>query len=158
MNKDIQHAILAGLGATITIGLLSLLDTWNLSSTNTGLWLMAPFGATTVLVFGVSSSPLAQPKNVIFGHLLSAFVGLFFAYFIGVQPWALAGATGIAITLMLATKTTHPPAGANPILIMLTGQTWGFLLTPVLLGSVAIVLCGLVFNHVKQKRLISTSA
>lgn len=103
---------------------------------------MAPFGATAVLVFGVPSSPLAQPKNVIFGHLITAFVGVFFTQYIGVSPVTLALATGIAVSAMLMTKTTHPPAGANPLLIMLSGQSWGFLITPVLLGAIFIVLVG----------------
>ncbi len=103
---------------------------------------MAPFGATAVLVFGGPSSPLAQPKNVIFGHLITAFVGVFFTQYIGVSPVTLALATGIAVSAMLMTKTTHPPAGANPLLIMLSGQSWGFLITPVLLGAILIVLAG----------------
>jgi len=94
------------------------------------------------LVFGVPDSPLAQPKNVIFGHLITASVGLAFVHWLPVEPWSLAIATGLAISLMLVTKTTHPPAGANPLLIMLTGQSWSFLVTPVLIGALVIVLCG----------------
>ncbi|CAB1261780.1 HPP family protein [Vibrio cholerae] len=104
--------------------------------------LMAPFGATAVLVFGVPNSPLAQPKNVIFGHLITSFIGVIFTQYIGVSAISLAVATGLAVSAMLITKTTHPPAGANPLLIMLSGQGWSFLFTPVLLGAVAIVLVG----------------
>ncbi|WP_141238132.1 HPP family protein, partial [Vibrio cholerae] len=104
--------------------------------------LMAPFGATAVLVFGVPNSPLAQPKNVIFGHLITAFIGVIFTQYIGVSAISLAVATGLAVSAMLITKTTHPPAGANPLLIMLSGQGWSFLFTPVLLGAVVIVLVG----------------
>lgn len=135
--------IIAGIGATIAIAILAYIESW----TQLGLFLMAPFGATTVLVFGVSNSPLAQPKNVIAGHFISALVGVIFVTFVGVYPWSLAIATGLAISLMLATKTTHPPAGANPILIMLTGQSWSFLFTPVLIGAAMIVLVGYVFNQ-----------
>ncbi|PAS17986.1 HPP family protein [Vibrio cholerae] len=103
---------------------------------------MAPFGATAVLVFGVPNSPLAQPKNVIFGHLITAFIGVIFTQYIGVSAISLAVATGLAVSAMLITKTTHPPAGANPLLIMLSGQGWSFLFTPVLLGAVVIVLVG----------------
>lgn len=131
-------SIFAGVGAFLAIGLLTFLDS---TLTNVAL-LMAPFGATAVLVFGVPDSPLAQPKNVIFGHLITAFVGIFFTQFIGVSPLSLALATGIAVSAMLLTKTTHPPAGANPLLIMLAGQSWTFLVTPVLLGAVLIVLVG----------------
>ncbi|WP_275129188.1 HPP family protein [Vibrio vulnificus] len=69
----------------------------------------------------------------------NTFVGLFFAHYIGENPINLALASGLAVSVMLLTKTTHPPAGANPLLIMMTGQNWDFLLTPVLLGAVSIV-------------------
>ncbi|ELV8695527.1 HPP family protein [Vibrio fluvialis] len=136
--NHLKPALLAGFAATCAIGLLSYADAWS----SAGLWLMASFGATAVLVFGVPDSPLAQPKNVIFGHLITASVGLAFVHWLPVEPWSLAIATGFAISLMLVTKTTHPPAGANPLLIMLTGQSWSFLVTPVLIGALVIVLCG----------------
>ncbi|MFN1550732.1 HPP family protein [Vibrio natriegens] len=136
--KNLGLSVIAGIGAFLAIGLLSFFD----STMSDVALLMAPFGATAVLVFGVPESPLAQPKNVIFGHLITAFVGVFFTQYIGVSPLTLALATGIAVSLMLVTKTTHPPAGANPLLIMLSGQGWAFLITPVLLGAVLIVLVG----------------
>jgi len=136
--NSIVAAILAGVGAFLAIGLLSVID----SALGNIVLIMAPFGATAVLVFGVPQSPLAQPRNVIFGHLITAFVGVFFTQCIGVSTLTLALATGIAVSAMLITKTTHPPAGANPLLIMLSGQSWGFLITPVLLGAVFIVLIG----------------
>ena len=114
---------------------------------------MAPFGATAVLVFGVPASPLAQPKNVIFGHLITAIVGLTFISFVGVTPLTLALATGLGVSAMLLSKTTHPPAGANPLLIMMTGQSWSFLITPVLIGAVTIVLCGMLMTHVRSRLL-----
>ncbi|MEI8593608.1 HPP family protein [Photobacterium sp. Hal280] len=135
-------ALLSGLGAAVAIGLLSLAE----NLTSAGLWLMAPFGATAVLVFGVPDSPLAQPKNVIAGHLLTALIGVFFVSFVGVTPFTLALASGLAVSVMLLTKTTHPPAGANPLLIMLTGQSWSFLITPVLIGAVVMVLVGQLVN------------
>lgn len=134
--------LLAGLGATLAIAVLAYLDRYIEGS----LWLMAPFGATTVLVFALPKSPLAQPKNVIVGHLLTATVGLVFVQFVGVYPWSLALATGVSITLMLLSKTTHPPAGANPILVMLLNPGWSFLLTPVLVGSVLIAVIGYFYN------------
>ena len=136
--NHISLAVIAGIGSAIAIGLLSFLET---SLSDVAL-LMAPFGATAVLVFGVPDSPLAQAKNVILGHFITAFIGLFFVQYVGVSPLTLAVATGLGVTAMLASKTTHPPAGANPLLIMLSGQGWGFLITPVLTGAVVIVLLG----------------
>lgn len=140
--------LVAGIAAAITISLLAYLEAF----TSQGWWLMAPFGATCVLVFGIPKSPLAQPKNVIAGHFLSALVGVVFVTFVGVEPWSLGVATGVAIALMLATKTTHPPAGANPVLIMLTGQSWSFLVSPVLAGAVVIVAIGYVVNKLVHKQ------
>lgn len=136
--KNFVMALLAGLGAFVAIGLLSFFDT---AMSDVAL-LMAPFGATAVLVFGVPDSPLAQAKNVIFGHMITAIVGIVFAQYVGVTPLTLALATGVAVSAMLLSKTTHPPAGANPLLIMLSGQSWPFLFTPVLLGATLIVLVG----------------
>lgn len=140
MNDNILKAISAGAFSAITLSALVFLD----SLDDYGIWLMAPFGATAVLVFGVPSSPLARPKNVIVGHFLTALIGVIFTSFIGVDPLSIAIATGLAISVMMLTKTVHPAAGANPILIMVTGQSWTFLFMPVLVGTVFIVLCGLL--------------
>lgn len=146
MNNSLL-SVFAGLGASVAIGLLSYMEA-NLGDI---ALLMAPFGATAVLVFGVPASPLAQPKNVILGHLITAFIGVVFAQYVGVTPLTLALATGLGVTAMLLSKTTHPPAGANPILIMLSGQSWGFLITPVLIGAVIIVLVGKAWRMLQNK-------
>ncbi|MFO6422634.1 HPP family protein [Motilimonas sp. KMU-193] len=141
--KQLIQPLLAGVGAGIAILLLAILRAWQ----GVDLWLMAPFGATAVLVFGVPASPLAQPKNVIFGHLITSMIGLCFSHWVGVTPWSLAVATGLGVFAMLATKTTHPPAGANPILIMLLMPAWSFLVNPVLAGSILMVLIALLINQ-----------
>lgn len=146
MNNSLV-SIIAGLGASVAIGLLSYMEA-NLGDI---ALLMAPFGATAVLVFGVPTSPLAQPKNVILGHLITAFIGVVFTQYVGVTPLTLAIATGLGVTAMLLSKTTHPPAGANPILIMLSGQGWGFLITPVLIGAVIIVFVGKAMRLLQNK-------
>ena len=138
---------MAGIGAAVAISVLTVAD----ATIEELLFIMAPFGATTVLVFGIPNSPLAQPKNVIFGHLLTALIGVVFVQFFDVNAFTLALATGLGVSAMLLTKTTHPPAGANPILIMLSGQGWGFLVTPVLVGAVAIVLVGKGYQQVMTR-------
>jgi len=148
--KKFTLPLIAGVSASVTIGFLLYLG---VTLSNTTL-IMAPFGATAVLVFGLPKSPLAQPKNVILGHLITAFIGVFFVEFIGVSQMSLAVATGLGVSGMLLTKTTHPPAGANPLLIMMSGQTWLFLLTPVLTGAVIIVLMGKVMQLFQDKLVV----
>ena len=133
---------LAGVGATACITALSLLG-----SLNTAIWLMAPFGATMVILFGLPSSPLAQPRNIVVGQGLTTAVGLLVATLMGVHAWSLGIAVGLAVTLMLVTDTTHPPAGANPLLIMVAGEDWHFLITPVAIGALAIVAFGVVYHR-----------
>ncbi len=114
---------------------------------------MAPLGASCFLLFGVPDAPFAQTRNVIAGHLLSSLVGLVFFKYIGVSPVEMGLAVGIAIGLMLVTRTSHPPAGADPLVIMIVGNlSWGFLITPVLVSTVILVLIALVFNNVGNGR------
>jgi len=144
-------AIIPGFGSFLAIFFLAFIS----DITNEGLWLMAPFDATTVLVFGLPKSPLAQPKNVILGHVVTAIVGLFFVSFGIIEPWTMALATGIGVSLMLLTNTTHPPAGANPLLILMTHQDWAFLFNPVLVGAVSIVIIGWAFNILRNKIILT---
>lgn len=145
-KKSVLLAAVSGIGATIGIGVLA----WAELLTSEFAMLMAPFGATAVIIFGLPTSPLAQPRNVVFGHLITAFIGIFFTQSIGVTAFTLALATGLAVSAMLLTKTTHPPAGANPMLIMMSGQSWSFLVTPVLLGAITLVLIAKVVHFVYQ--------
>ena len=138
---------IAAFGAFICISALAYINSFN----ENDLWLIPPFGASMVLVMAVHESPLAQPKNVILGHLITAFIGVVFVQYVGVTPLTLAIATGLGVSAMLLSKTTHPPAGANPILIMLSGQSWGFLITPVLIGAVVIVLVGKALSMLQNK-------
>ncbi|WP_430623895.1 HPP family protein [Marinimicrobium locisalis] len=73
------------------------------------------------------------------GHVITAAVGLVVAHLLGVQEWTLGLAVGLSVTAMMLTNTVHPPAGANPLLIMLAGENWYFLLTPVASGAALIV-------------------
>lgn len=136
------------LGGTLAILVLEMLSQY----TATHL-IMAPFGATCVLLFAVSTSPLAQPRNVILGHFISAFVGLLFLKLFGISMFITALAVGVAIGLMQWLRCVHPPAGANPLVILLTANQvsydWGFLLFPVLAGSISLVMIALVVNNIK---------
>lgn len=117
-------------------------------------WLMAPFGATCVILFAAPTSPLAQPRNVIGGHLIAASVGLAALYGLGNSYIIMSLAVGVAIMAMQFFRALHPPAGANPILIILAGKSavsLGFLVTPVLVGSVLLVVIAYFINNYGAK-------
>ena len=113
---------------------------------------MAPFGATSVLIFGVPDSPLAQPRNLVGGNLVAAVVSLTILHFLGATPWAMGLAVATAIGMMQFTGTVHPPSGAVALVVMMTQPSWQFLLTPVLEGSVIMLLCAVVFNNLAEER------
>jgi CBS-domain-containing membrane protein len=136
--------VLTGLiGGALGIGLLALL-----AQAQGVPLLMAPFGATCVLMFAAPDTPLAQPRNVVGGHFLSSLVGLVFLKYIGTGPLEMGLAVGLAIALMQLTRTLHAPAGADPLVVLAGSQLgWGFLLAPVLAGSVLLVLIALLVNN-----------
>ncbi len=118
--------------------------------------LIAPFGASCVLVFGLPQSPLAQPKNVIGGHLISAAVGLMAFHLLGASPLSFGLGVGVAIAAMLLTGTTHPPAGADPIVVILAKAAWPFLFSPILIGAATIVVIGLIYHRLVTRRSYPT--
>lgn len=121
-------------------------------STLTGLpLLMAPLGATAVLLFGQAQSPLAQPANVFFGYLLATALGVGVALSLPGVWWAAAIAVGIAVGLMLAFRVTHPPAGAVPLVAMGAPQQPAMLFASVLIGSVALVALAVLHHRLPPR-------
>jgi CBS-domain-containing membrane protein len=144
-------ATVSGLGGFIVIYLLALLT----ADFHT-LLLIAPFGASCVLVFALPQSPLAQPRNVIGGHLVSTTVGLATFSLLGGQPLSFGIAVGVAIAAMELTGTLHPPAGADPIVVLLAKASWTFLLSPVLTGAITIVALGFIYHRAISRRSYPT--
>jgi CBS-domain-containing membrane protein len=134
-------------GGFLTILLLSFMD-----NAADMLLFIPPFGSSCVLTFAAWESPLAQPRNVIGGHLIAAAAGLGVSRLLGNQPVSLALAVGLAIALMVLTKTIHPPAGATPFAIILENCGVEFLLFPVLTGSVILVAMSVLLNRLVFKR------
>lgn len=138
----------AGLGAGLAIGFTA----WLGDVSGTPL-LIGPFGATCVLLFGVPDSPLSQPANVIGGHLLATTLSLALAPILPATPMGMAMAVGAAISLMLLLRITHPPAGADPLLVLSAHPGWSFLLMPVLVGAVVLVALALVVHRLPPSRV-----
>ena len=103
-------------------------------------------------MFGLPDSPFAQPRNVIVGHVLCTLIGLATLTLFGAQWWSMALAVALAIGATMLSRTVHPPAGSNPLIVMLAQPGWGFLLMPTLLGALIIVLVALVYNNLPQGR------
>lgn len=139
--QSIGTALLAGLGGVITIGVVGALTHYMHSPL-----IMAPFGASCVLMFAVPGSPLSQPANVIGGHFVATMVGLMLRLFLPNEWWAAALAVGLAITLMAMLRVTHPPAGADPLVVFATDPDFSFLLLPVLSGTIVLVCVAALFH------------
>lgn len=137
-------------------GFLTIFALVCLTNMTSSQWLMAPFGASCVLAFGIWNAPLSQPRNIIGGHFVSTFIGLATYHIMGDEPWTIALAVGLAIAVMMLTKTTHPPAGADPLVIMFGAYSWSYLIMPVFIGSVIIVLFALFINNLRSNRSYPT--
>jgi CBS-domain-containing membrane protein len=109
--------------------------------------IMAPFGASCVLLFNVPQSPLAQPRNVVGGHIICALIGIAALAAFGHTPLAMALGVGFAIAAMRLTGTLHPPAGAVPIVIVAAGSPWWFVFAPVGVGAATLVLFAWFFHR-----------
>ncbi len=137
---------LAWLGGFLAVAAVALLTDYLAVSL-----VLGSFGASCVLVFGYPDLPFAQPRNVIAGHFLSSLVGLAFISIFGAHWWSVALAVGTAIALMMATRTAHPPAGSNPVIVYLMQPDWGFLLFPTLAGALIVVAVALVYNNAARE-------
>jgi CBS-domain-containing membrane protein len=138
--------LLGGLGGFLAIGALAFL-----SRSLDVMLLLGSFGASCVLLFGYPDAPFAQPANVIGGHVICTVIGLAALHWLGPQPWVLALAVGCSIAAMMATRTVHPPAGSNPVIVFLGHSGWGFLLFPVVSGALILVLIAWAYNNAVRK-------
>ena len=147
--KNIKQSILAGLFSIVTIGMLTVLT----YKTELGIFLLASFGSSMVLLYGYPESPFAQPKNVFFGHLTTAIVGLFFLYFIPLPIYlTIPLAVGFGVGLMILLNVTHPPAGGNPIIVIIGSVSFDYLLSPVITGSIIIIIFAIIINRFILKK------
>ncbi len=140
----LPSVILAGLGGMAAIAVVS-----SITELTTFHVIMAPFGASCFLAFAVPESPLAQPRNIIFGHLVSTAVGLVVLDMMGTGWLAMSIAVGIAIILMQLTRTGHAPAAADPLVVLTIAPSWEFLLYPTLTGGVLIAMVAVIFNNMR---------
>ena len=150
MKKEIIiKGLIAGFFSTITIAALTFLT----YKTQYGIFLIASFGSSMVLLYGYPESPFAQPKNIFFGHLITALAGLFFLYFIPLPIYILIPlAVGAGVFLMIFFNVTHPPAGGNPIIVIMGSVSLDYIISPILSGTLIILVFGIIINRLILKK------
>ena len=149
IKKNLKRAIQAFIFSIITIGTISYLS----FETPYGLFLAGSFGSSMVLLFGYPESPFAQPKNVFFGHFITSLVGVIVFQFVPLDQYIqIALSVALGIFLMIILDVTHPPAGGNPIIVILTASSYDFLLNPIILGSLIIIIYAILLNRFILKK------
>ncbi|MBL1409877.1 HPP family protein [Sphingobacterium faecale] len=145
------------IGAFVGIGIIAFIQSLHLPSLE-NVFLIGSFGASSVLVYGAIQSPLAQPRNLIGGHVVSALVGVTVAMLMPDVIWITAPlAVAFSIVFMQITRTLHPPGGATA-LIAVSGGTkiaslgYWYVLSPVFTGAFILFLVALFFNNITKNR------
>ena len=145
----LQKALIAGFFSTFTIGVLTVLT----YKSTLGYFLAGSFGSSMVLLFGFPESPFAQPKNVFFGHLITALVGVIFVNYIQLPIYInIALAVGAGIFFMILLNVVHPPAGGNPIMVIIGSVSYEYLINPIIFGCIIILLIAVLVNKYLLKK------
>lgn len=140
-KQDYRECLTMALGVMIGIGGVA----W-LSHITGNVYIMAPFGASAVLLYCAKTSPLAQPRNFLCSHFIAAMIAISLVRLLGNEWYVAPLAVALAILVMMLTDTVHPPGGATALLVVLQGTTdYMFLLQPIAVG-VAIMYLGAVLS------------
>jgi CBS-domain-containing membrane protein len=146
IDRRFELMVAGAAGGSLAIGLMYYL------SLQTEFPLAAiPFATSIVLVTGTPDAQPARPRALVGGHILSAIVGVLAVKIAGPQAWVAVLAVGLAMLAMLATDSFHPPAGINPLIIVMNGMSWGFLLVPVAAGALLLLAYTFVWTNVVRR-------
>ena len=150
LNKEIfKKALIAGFFSAFTIGVLTVLT----YKSALGLFLAGSFGSSMVLLFGFPESPFAQPRNVFFGHLVTTLVGVIFVNLIPLPIFInIAIAVGAGIFFMILFNVVHPPAGGNPVIVIIGSASYDYLFFPIISGCFIIILLAIIINKFILKK------
>lgn len=154
---DFREHFWTFLGSFIGIAIIGLLNSLRFSSVD-NLFLIGSFGASSVLIYGIINSPLAQPRNLVGGHLVCAFVGVTIHRLIPQEVWlSSALSVSLSIVLMQITKTLHPPGGATALIANIGSEKikslgYLYLINPVLSGVLILLSVALIINNSTSHR------
>ncbi len=137
--------IFAGIGAFVGLSLIGFIA----QSVNQML-IIAPFGATAVLLFSAPESQFSKPWNVLMSYMISTIIGFLILHYSNGSWLAIGGGFGIVILLMHSVKAIHPPAGAN-FLIVTQGHLSFYLLWPLLIGLITLIIIGIGVYKIRKK-------
>lgn len=158
---DVKEQLWSFLGAFTGIGIIAYIQSLNFSNTE-NLFLIGSFGASSVLIYGAIQSPLAQPRQLIGGHLVSAVIGVTVYRIFPEILWLAAPlAVSLSIVVMQMTKTLHPPGGATALIAIIGSEKiktlgYWYVLSPVLSGSLILLVIALIFNNITPNRKYPT--
>lgn len=140
-------------GAIACVGIFTIISLLAFSSFNLGVLLaLGSFGSTSVLLFTFPENHFSQPRSIIGGHFICSAIGMLALHLFGQTWWALGLAVAVATAIMMLTRTVHPPAGSNPIIVFFAMPHWDFLLFPTLFGALAMVLVGLIYHRTCRRQ------
>lgn len=115
------------------------------------LLLLGSFGASALLLFALPDTPLAQPRSVVGGHVFASLIAMGCLLLFGPQWWAVGLATGLAVGVMMLTRTVHPPAGSNAIIVFLTKPTLGYLMFSTVSGTILLVISAIIYHRTTRR-------
>lgn len=154
---DAKEHIFTFLGAFFGIGIIGFINS-RYFVLNDNLFLIGSFGASSVLIYGIINSPLAQPRNLIGGHLVCALVGVTVHKLLPNEVWlSSALAVAASIVAMQVTKTLHPPGGATALIANIGSEKikalgYVYVFSPVLTGVLILFVVALIFNNITPNR------
>lgn len=159
---DFKEHLWTFIGSFLGIALIGFINKGSFSSTD-NIFLIGSFGASSVLIYGIVNSPLAQPRNLIGGHVISALIGVTVHYIIPNEVWlSSAFAVSLSIVFMQITKTLHPPGGATALIANIgsekvTSLGYMYVLSPVLTGAIILLLVAILVNNRAAHRRYPTN-
>lgn len=154
---DFKEHFWSFIGSFVGIGILAYVQSIHFSG-NDAVYLIGSFGASSVLVYGIIQSPFSQPRNLVGGHVISAFIGVTVHKLAPDIVWIAAPlAVSLAIISMQITKTLHPPGGATALIAIIGTEKvkslgYMYVISPVLVGTLILLLTALVFNNMTSTR------